>query len=153
YTTVDEAWASRRLLGRRKHKPLGLTCCLDEAALFTALLLTLPQGSVDDLAFLGSPTHYTVFARTGEGERWFYSKHEMQSPASWAGLVTGTYAGDFQLAFDDRLPDFDRIITPSGTWQFRSGETSIAGPRLAAVVSGLEGFFGFRPAQLDAALR
>jgi hypothetical protein len=152
YATVDEAWASRRLLGQRKHKPLGLTCCLDEAALFTALLLTLPTGSVDDLAFLGSPTHYTVLAWTSEGERWFYSKHEMLTRTSWAGLVADTYAGDFQLAFDDRLPDFDRITTPSGIYQFQTGELSIAGPRLAAMVSRLDGFFGLRPAQLDLAL-
>jgi hypothetical protein len=152
YATVDEAWASRRLLGRRKHKPLGLTCCLDEAALFTALLLTLPKGSVGDLAFLGSPTHYTVLAWTGEGAWWFYSKHVLQTRRSWASLVADTYVGDFQLAFDDRLPDFDRITTPSGIYQFRTGETTIAEPRLAALVSGLDGFFGFRPAQLELAL-
>ncbi len=36
YETIDEAWACRRLLQGRKHKPLGLTCCLDEAAIFAA---------------------------------------------------------------------------------------------------------------------
>jgi hypothetical protein len=75
YATIDEAWANRRLLGRRKHKPLGLTCCLDEAAIFVALVLILSKGSVDDFAFIAAPTHYSVFLWTAEGAWWFYTKH------------------------------------------------------------------------------
>ena len=77
YATIDEAWANRRLLQHRKHKPLGLTCCLDEAAIFVALILILSKGSVDDFAFIAAPTHYSVFLWTAQGAWWFYTKREL----------------------------------------------------------------------------
>jgi hypothetical protein len=152
YSTIDEAWASRRLLQRRKHKPLGLTCCLDEAAIFIALKLLLPQGGPDELALLGSPAHYSVLAWTAEEAWWFYAKHELHSVAAWSLLVAEKYAGDAQMAFDDRLPNFDRIISVSGTFTFAAGATSISEPHLAAIVAKIDGFFGCRLSQLDRAL-
>jgi hypothetical protein len=71
YSTIDEAWASRRLLQRRKHKPLGLTCCLDEAAIFTALNLMLPKGSVDELVLIGSPAHYSALPPSSQNSTHF----------------------------------------------------------------------------------
>jgi len=59
YSTIDEAPASRRLLQRREHKPLGLTCRLDEAAIFTALILILPTGSSPTL-HLSAPRRITA---------------------------------------------------------------------------------------------
>lgn len=153
YATIDEAWASRRLLHRRKHKPLGLTCCLDEAAIFAALVLSLPSGSFDEIVFIGSPAHYTVLVWTAGEPWWFYGKHDLITAASWSQLVTERYDGDAQSAFDDRLPNFDRIITEEGTYTFANGETSIDEVRLAALAEKLDGFFGLRTAQLDAALR
>src|SRR6516164_4178918 len=61
----------------RKHKPLGLTCCLNEAAIFTALKLILPQGGLDELALLGSPAHYSVLAWTAEEAWWFYTNGQL----------------------------------------------------------------------------
>ncbi len=152
YATIDEARAYRRFLRGRKHKPLGLTCCLDEAAIFTALNLILPDDLVEDIALIGSPAHYTVFTWSKEGAWWFYSKHELHSPTSWGQLVADTYGDDTQAAFDDRLPRFDRIITISGSYIFASGESSMTEERLAGIVAGIEAFLGFRPAQLDRAL-
>ena len=151
YATIDEARANRRFLRGRKHKPLGLTCCLDEAAIFTALNLILPEGFVDDIVLIGSPAHYSVLTWTGEGAWWFYSKHELHSPVTWSQLIADVYGGDAQMAFDDRLPRFDRIITTSGAYTFATGETSMTAPRLNDVVARIEAFFGFRPAQLDCA--
>ncbi len=151
YATIDEARACRRLLGRRKHKPLGLTCCLDEAAIFIALLLTTAHESVEDIAIVGSPTHYSVLVGAPEGTLWFYSKHDLISVSAWSQLVIDA-AGD-QLAFDDRLPDFDRIITTQGSYSLTTGETSIPEPRLRALVQTIDGFFGRRPAQLERALQ
>ena len=153
YGTIDEAWACRRLLQHRKHKPFGLTCCLDEAAIFAALILTLEERSVDNVAFLGSPTHYAVFTSRADGMWWFYSKHELLSPATWSRLVAESYGGDSQLAFDDRHPDFDRIITASGSYELTTGENSMPEPRLAEIVMQIDAFFGFRPAQLNSALQ
>ncbi len=153
YATIDEARASRRLLQRRKHKPYGLTCCLDEAAIFAALVLPLASASAIDIAFIGSPAHYSVVAWTAEGAWWLHSKHELHSPASWSGLVAETYAGDAQMAFDDRLPGFDRIITSAGSFVFATGETSIPAPQLDELVARLDAFFGLRTAQLDRALK
>lgn len=152
YATIDEARAYRRFLRGRKHKPLGLTCCLDEAAIFTALNLILPNDLVEDIALIGSPAHYTVFTWSKGGTWWFYSKHELHSPATWGQLVADIYGDDAQAAFDDRLPRFDRIITISGSYIFASGEASMDEVRLANVVTGIEAFLGFRPAQLDRAL-
>jgi len=152
YSTIDEAWASRRLLQRRKHKPLGLTCCLDEAAIFTALSLILPKGSAADIAIIGSPAHYSVLTWTAEGVWWFYTKHELYSSSAWSQLISATYAGDAQIAFDDRLPNFDRIITGSGSYTFATGETSLPQSRLAVIVAKIDAFFGCRLSQLDCAL-
>jgi hypothetical protein len=152
YATIDEAWANARLLGRRKHKPLGLTCCLDEASILVALVLTLPRGSVDDFAFIAAPTHYSVLLWTAQGAWWFYSKHELHSASDWSRLVAEAYAGDAQAAFDDRLRDFDRIVTASGTYPFAAGETSIDRSRLAEIIQQVDRFFGVRLSQLDRAL-
>ena len=153
YSTIDEAWAYRRLLGRRKHKPLGVTCCLDEAAIFAAVILTLAKDSAHNVAFLGAPTHYSVFSSRADGLWWFYSKHESHSPDTWSRLVADNYGGDSQLAFDDRLPDFDRIITASGNYELATGEISMPEPLLDTIVAQIDTFFGFRPSQLDAALQ
>ncbi len=153
YGTIDEAWACRRLLQGRKHKPLGLTCCLDEATIFAALALMLEERAVDNLVLLGAPTHYSAFTSRADGLWWFYSKHELFSPATWSSLVAEHYGGDGQLAFDDRLPDFDRIITAFGNYELITGESSMPERRLAEMVTQSDEFFGFRPAQLRGALQ
>lgn len=153
YATIDEARATRRLLHKRKHKPLGLTCCLDEAAIFAALVLSLPPGSVEQMAFIGSPAHYTVLVWTTDETWWFYGKHDLLTAASWSQLVAKEYGGNAQAAFDDRLPNFDRIIAEAGTYTFATGDTSIGEDRLAAIVERIDLFLGFRTAQLENALR
>lgn len=151
YATIDEAWACRRLLQRRKHKPWGLTCCLDEAAIFAALYLTQANADAEDVVILGAPTHYSVFVQTLEGPWWFYTKQELYSPASWSALVSEVYQGSSQLAFNDRQLTFDRIITASGTYVLSTGESSIPQANLRTIVSRLDSFFGRRLAQLDTA--
>ena len=153
YATIDDAWACRRLLRGRKHKPWGLCCCLDEAAIVAALHPIATGGSPDDLAIIGSPTHYSVLVWSAGASWWFYSKHELFTESAWSGLVDGSYGGDRQVAFDDRQPDFDRIVTASGSYSFATGERSISEARLQEVVARIDGFFGCRLAQLERALR
>jgi len=152
YATIDEAWACRRLLQQRKHKPWGLTCCLDEAAIFAALYLTQADADSEDVVILGAPTHYSVFVQRTEGPWWFYTKQELHSPATWSALVSEAYKGGSQLAFNDRQLTFDRIITASGTYVLSIGESSIPWAKLGTIVSRLDSFFGRRLAQLDTAL-
>ncbi len=152
YATIDEAWACRRLLRGRKHKPWGLTCCLDEAAIVAALHPITTGGSPDNLVILGSPSHYSVLVWSANACWWFYSKHELFTESAWSGLVDGNYGGDRQAAFDDRQPDFDRIITASGSYSFATGERSISQARLQDVMGRIDGFFGGRLAQFERAL-
>lgn len=153
YSTIDEAWASRRLLQHRKHKPLGLTCCLDEAAILIALGLILPAVAVEDFTLLGSPAHYSVLGWNPADTWWFYTKHDLFAAADWSGLVAQRYAGMAQAAFDDRLPNFDRIVTASGSYAFGTNTSSLAERHLAAIAARIDAFFGYRLAQLDRALR
>lgn len=67
--------------------------------------------------------------------------------------LADTYDGDAQATFGDRLPNFDRIIADAGTYAFATGKTSIDEDRLATIVERIDGFFGFRTAQLESALR
>jgi hypothetical protein len=153
YATIDEAWACRRLLRRHKHKPWGLTCCLDEAAIFAALHLALAKGSPDDVAILGAPTHYSVLACSPDRPCWFHTKQELHSPATWSRLVADSYGGNVQSAFDERLPTFDRIITASGVYWLGTGQSSIPHGSLATILSRIDRFFGGRLAQLEQALQ
>jgi hypothetical protein len=57
------------------------------------------------------------------------------------------------MAFNDRLPDFDRIITAFGSYALTTGESSIPQLRLSAIIKQVDAFFGFCPAQLDGALQ
>ena len=153
YSTIDEAYAHRRLLRGRKHKPYGITCCIDEAALFAALSIARRITSAERLMFLASPAHHTALVRTTDHGWWFYGKHDLFSSADWKTLVTRSHKGDPQVAFDFRLPNLDRIMTTAGSIFFENGENSMSEANLAARVKLIDAFFGTRLAQLDQALR
>ena len=103
------------------------------------------------LCIIAAPTHYSVLLWSGEETWWYYSEHELYSASGWARVVAEGHAGDAQAAFDDRLHDFDRIITASGTHAFAAGKTSIDRSRLAEIVHTIDAFFGVRLSQLDRA--
>ena len=152
YATIDEAWANRRLLQHRKHKPLGLTCCLDEAAIFVALVLILSKGIGRRLCVYRRTDALQRLSLDRGGRMVVLYQARAHSASGWSKLVAEAHAGDAQAAFDDRLRDFDRIITASGTHTFATGETSIAPARLAEIVRQFDAFFGVRLSQLDRAL-
>lgn len=152
YATIDEARAYRRLMRGRKHKPLGVTCCLDETALFASLMAAHHGCPLDDLAFLGSPAHCTALVWTKDDSWWFYGKRDLFSRGSWRALLEDTYHGDGQGAFDDRLPNIDRITTTAGTWRFDTATRSFGSGALAELAGRVEGFFGGQPAQVRRAI-
>lgn len=150
YATIDEAHAHRSILGRRKHKPAGLTSCLDEAALFAAALLAMP-GVCDSFAVLGGPSHYTVLGTSGGRPWWFYGKAHLWSAAQWQEQVARDHAGDAQSALDSLLPDLDCIITLGGTLDLAGGRTTIPIPQQQRLLAMCEQYFGQGVRQLAAA--
>lgn len=150
YATIDEAHAHRIILGRRKHKPAGLTSCLDEAALFAAALLAMP-GVCDSFAVLGGPSHYTVLGTSGGRPWWFYGKSHLWSAGQWQEQVARDHDGDAQAALDALLPDLDCIITPAGTLDLAGGRTTIPVAEQAQLLATCEQYFGRGVRQLAAA--
>jgi hypothetical protein len=153
YATYDVIRASGHATAAGHHAPLGLTSCLDEAAIFAALVMTLPPGTVEGVIVLAAPDHYTVFGWSADGVPWwFYGKNCLLSAPEWQQLVTEQHDGDRQRAFDVRFRLFDRIITVDGTFDLASGRCEIPAADLAEILAMLERFFGERPQQLSAAL-
>lgn len=153
YSTIDEARAYRRLMGRRKHKPQGLTCCMDEIALFVALMLARSAITARAFAILGSPSHYSALTWIGETPYWFYGKRALYTDAEWSRRVRDDYGGDTQLAFKELLLNFDRITTGSGVFLFGKASLSIEQEEFASLLTHIDRFFGCRPAQIEDALR
>lgn len=148
YRTIDEARAVRRLMRGRKHKPLGLTSCTDEATLFASLLGAAHDCAFDDLIFLKSPGHTTALTWTGTESFWFYDKRLLYSSTDWRTVVLQNYDGDSQAAFDDRLPQIDQITTTSGSLHLTHGITSLSERRHPLLEKQLRSFFGVLPHQL-----
>jgi hypothetical protein len=153
YATFDVVRAHRHADHQRRHAPLGLTSCLDEAAIFAALAMTLPAGVSDTVVVLGSPEHYTAFGwSAAEDPWWFYAKNCLLSARQWRALVDEKHGGDAQAAFDLRFNQFDSIVMAEGAFDFSTGHCSIPDAPLAVVAAALDRFFGVRTRQLDAAL-
>lgn len=151
YGNIDVIRAQRRLVERTR-APAGLTSCLDEAAMFAALAMTFPGGTMHDMVLLGAPSHYTAFGRDGAGRPfWFYGKNALFSKTEWDALVTQDYAGNVQQAFDDRLPDADRILSIEGLFDRRRGTSRITQGNLESIATAMAGFFGTLPEPLASA--
>lgn len=152
YTNIDIIRAHRRLLKKRAHPPAGLTSCVDEAAMFAALAMTMPADVMYDCVMLSSPTHVTAFGRDGHGRSyWFFGKNLIFSKADWDERVQTRYSGDSQQAFDDLLPAADRILGIEGVFDFRTGISEITPDNFLSIKTGIQDFFGLLPKQLDIA--
>ena len=148
YGTIEELVAHRRHLGLRRGHTHGLSSCLDEAALFSSFLLTQPVDDIDGAVILGSAGHYTVLVWSGQPDHddfqaaWFYGKNVIITLEEYAHLLDEQYHGDIHLAFDDRLPDLELILSRRGTWFLSTRETSIPADEEARITSVLTRFFG-----------
>lgn len=153
YTNFDVVRANRRLVRHKSRAPMGLTSCLDEVAIFSALAMTLPKDPVETVIALASPTHYTAFGWGSSGEPWwFYGKNNLYSMEDWRRRSSERMQDDLQGCFDEVLCGFDRIIAVSGTFDFKSGVSLVPPEHLEIFVSMIDKFFGVRLKQLDAAL-
>jgi hypothetical protein len=153
YKNFDVVLANSHLTGRGSSAPLGVTSCLDEIAIFAALVMTIPEVNVERIISLASAAHYSAFGWTNQGEAWWlYGKNKLMSKAEWQALVDQQYDGNAQAAFDYFLGDMDRIICSSGLFDLKSGRTEIPDALTNEIVHQLDCFFGLRLSQLTSAL-
>lgn len=140
YGEIDTLHAYRKQLGRRSGRPQGLTSCLDEAALFAALVMVLPDPARRSVVVLAQPAHYTVFGWIGDRTWWFYGKNRLHSGRQHGDMVDADYGGDPVLAFDDVMAQFDRIVTRRGTFDLATGESSIPRAELDEITERMRGY-------------
>ncbi|WP_171208161.1 MULTISPECIES: hypothetical protein [unclassified Ruegeria] len=142
YSTIDGLRAMRRLLGHKKHKPMGVTICADEATLTATLANILHGISFVDIFLLATPAHYTTFLRK-DGERfWCNGKPEFFDKHTWDKTCAAPGSPGPQAAFAARLPFLDRLISPLGTLRIATGESSIPKPALDRFLDESRAFFG-----------
>jgi len=154
YANFDVIRAHRFLKGSRANAPMGLTSCLDETAIFAALAMTISPGIVKNVVALSCLTHYTAFGWNQTGESWwFYGKNKFFTQTEWQQIVDQEFQGNAQLAFNQKLRDFDRITSVAGTFNLQTGQTSIAADHIDELVDKLDQFFGCRLEQLHAGLQ
>lgn len=152
YANVDVINAARRAIGGPAQRPRGLTSCLDEAALFAALVMTAPSvtGVLDGITLLASSLHYTVFGWTGEDAWWFWSKRDLYSRDSFRQRVIDHHGGDpADAVMTVMAAPFRRLISRRGHVDFVSGVSSLPPEEVQRTLVAIDGFFGHRPHGFD----
>ncbi len=142
YSVIDLIRAHRRHLGRRKHKPAGITSCADEAVLAASLAWAAGHAPIENIILLGSPAHYCTLVRRKKQAYWFNGKQEYFDAHSWSKLCGTSDPADIQEAFDNRVQGFDRIVTPFGVHRLSTNESTMRPERLAQTHDALRAFFG-----------
>ena len=150
YSNVDLVRANRKLLGRSQSAPLGLTSCVDETAIFSALIMTLPAGTVKNVVALTSPNHTTAFGWNQDGTPWwFYGKNTLYFAQDWQTRVQEKAGGDAQWAFNQVMNDMGRIISVAGTFDLSTGQTNIVDAHITEIAQKMDELFGVRLQQLQ----
>jgi len=139
YGTADVLRVHGRRLGKRT---LGVTSCLDECVLAASLALAAGVCRWEDVIFLGSPFHYTVFLLTREGPVWFNAKREIFSTADWEQLCAGHDADGRTAHFTDKLVVADRLICGHGLAVMPEGRLAGDAGAVARAVAAIENFNG-----------
>jgi hypothetical protein len=153
YGNFDLVRASRKLLGHGRSAPLGLTSCVDETAIFSALIMTLPAGMVKNVVAFTSPNHTTAFGWNQDGTPWwFYGKNKLYFAQDWQSWVLDKADGDAQRAFNQVMNDVSRIISVAGTFDLMTGQTNIVEAHIIEIVQKMDELFGVRLQQLQAGL-
>ncbi|MGV8079545.1 MAG: hypothetical protein AB2L22_05755 [Syntrophales bacterium] len=151
YPTVDVILAYGRFLKDMKAHPLGMTSCLDECVLIASLALASGSCRMEDIVFVGSPLHYTLYLfPDGEGYM-FNAKREFFSRPAWLDLTGGDPERSSRM-FLEKLTICDRIITPFGYCVFPDGPATIAPGRMAETGERIARFLSARPAEISRAL-
>ncbi len=153
YSNFDLVRANRKLLGSGRSAPLGLTSCVDETAIFAALAMTLPAGTIKNVVALTSPNHTTAFGWNHDGTPWwFYGKNKLYFAHDWQHSVQENAGGNAQLAFNQVMNDMGRIISVAGTFDFKTGQTNLIETHIDEIAEKMDELFGVRLHQLQAGL-
>lgn len=153
YGNIDLVRANKKLTGKSHASVRGLTSCVDETAIFSALAMTLRQGAIANVIALSSPSHTSAFGWNGDGEPWwFYGKNRLYFLEDWRRLVSLSQSGDAQQVFDALLGDMNRIISVAGTFDFETGCTNLPDAHIEEVVAQMDAFFGVRLRQVETGL-
>ena len=153
YANIDVINAARRVAGGPAQRPRGLTSCLDEAALFSALIMTAPAvtAGLDGIVLLASSLHYTVFGWTGPHTWWFWSKRDLYTGASFAERIDCDHRGDPADAVTAVMAaPLRRVISRRGHIDLDARTSSLPPEEVARTLVAIEAFFQHRPAGLEA---
>ena len=142
YSTLDLIRAHRRHLKRKKHKPIGVTSCADEAVLSASLAWAEGHISLSSLIIFGSPHHYGALVNHRGHVYWFNGKREYFDAEAWSGICNPGDPAGVQDAFEATAQGFDRIITPFGVHKFYANESTLDPKRLGQTHETLVRFFG-----------
>jgi hypothetical protein len=131
YPTAD----TLRMLGRQsgRKRVLGVTSCLDECVLVASLALAAGVCRWEDIIFVGSALHYTVYILTPEGTAWFNARREFFTRDDWEKLCAGEGMGGALGQLHARLTIADRIISGRGVAVFPKNHLS--GDRASVIQS------------------
>ena len=137
YAAIDELHARRVRSGKPANRPIGVTSCVDEAALFAALVMTGPVDEIDGIVLLASPSHSTVLV-WGDGDAWwFYGKNQL-----WSRDEYRLRAPDARLGLEQHLGGLDTIVARDGFIQLRSQRSTLSPTRVRDIAEGCRAFFG-----------
>lgn len=153
YGNVDVIHAARHEQGSAAQRPRDLTSCVDEAALFAALLMTQPAvtSRLDGIVMLGSHVHASVFAWSADEAWWFWGKNVLLTARGFRERADALHGGDLDDAFLGLMVSpIERLVSRRGTTDIRAGTSSIPPDELDRTLAAVERFFGHRPRGLDA---
>jgi hypothetical protein len=155
YANIDVINAARRATGGPAQRPRGLTSCLDEAALFAALVMTAPEvtATLDGICMLASSLHYTVFGWTGDQSWWFWSKRDLFTQRAFHDKIAEQHGGDPIDAITSVMAaPVRRLISRRGHVDFDAGVSSLPVEEVETSLAVIDGFFGHRPHGLDVSM-
>lgn len=158
YLSIDALDHKLRASGQKASRVIGMTSCLDEVALFAALVMTGSVEGLDGIVVLGSASHYTLLCWSGEPSSesfqawWFYGKNALVKLNDYHEVIRGDYNGNAQQAFAERMSGMDTIIAREGSLRIGSSHSSLGNKRLIEVVDAASHFFGCTPPELSRVL-
>lgn len=137
YAAIDELHARRVRSGKPANPPIGVTSCVDEAALFAALVMTGPVDDFDGIVLLASPSHSTVLV-WGDGDAWwFYGKNQLWSRAEYR-----LRAPDAGLGLEQHRGGLNTIVARDGFIQLNRQRSTLPPTRVHDIADGCRAFFG-----------